>query len=251
MRKLILYIAPLLLAFGALAHADDNETIWKQAADYYDQGKYNQAIDSYQKLLERGMNNAEIYYNLGNSYFKADQMGRAIWAFRRALLIDPHLKAARDNLEYVRSHNADQIQIKGRGFVQDIWDFLTGIFSVNGYLLIFMVSWWLVCSIAIYKITRFNTPEWPYFLLIFALVVTIFSAASAARRISEDRLAHWGVLAQESVDIREGPGAEFKKIEVGHEGLEFKILGARENSYLIELGNGLKGWVDRQAVLEI
>jgi uncharacterized protein YgiM (DUF1202 family) len=88
-------------------------------------------------------------------------------------------------------------------------------------------------------------------VLIVVLLIAIFSATSAARRVSEDHLTHWGVLSQESADIREGPGADFRKVEVGHEGLEFKILGTRENSYLIELGNGLKGWVDKQAVLEI
>ena len=54
-----------------------------------------------------------------------------------------------------------------------------------------------------------------------------------------------------SADIREGPGVDFERIEVGHEGLEFRILGQREKGLLIELENGLKGWVSLEAVLEI
>jgi uncharacterized protein YgiM (DUF1202 family) len=87
--------------------------------------------------------------------------------------------------------------------------------------------------------------------LIAAFILAIFSATAAARRIKIDRLTTWGVLVDDSADIREGPGEDYDRIEIGHEGLEFKILNEREDSYLIELKNGLKGWIDKRAVLEI
>jgi SH3-like domain-containing protein len=87
--------------------------------------------------------------------------------------------------------------------------------------------------------------------LIAGLIVAIFSVTAAARRIKVDRLTQWGVLVEGSADIREGPGEDFDRIEIGHEGLEFKILDERENSYLVELKNGLKGWIDKETVLKI
>jgi hypothetical protein len=90
-----------------------------------------------------------------------------------------------------------------------------------------------------------------YYLLIVSLIIAIFAAAASVRRIKLDRLTTWGVLTAPAAQIREGPGTDFEKIEIGHEGLEFKILGERESSYLIELANNLRGWVEKEAVLII
>jgi tetratricopeptide (TPR) repeat protein len=251
MRRLLLFSFLIASGWYQPAGAVDNQTLWKEAADYYDQANYRSAIDDYSKLLERGFVNPQIYYNLGNSYFKAGQLGHSIWSFRRAVLLDPGFKQARGNLDYVRSFNTDQIASQQRGFILDIWDAVSGYLSANGYLLVFMIAWWIAAGMVIFGIIRRDSPSWLYYLLIVPAIVIIFSGASAARRINEDRLSHWGVLVTEAADIREGPGQEFNRIEVAHQGLELKILGSRENSYLIELGNGLKGWVDKNAVLEI
>ncbi len=251
MRRLVLFSLFIASIFYLTANAADNQTLWREAADYYDQANYHAAIDDYSKLLERGFANPQLFYNLGNSYFKAGELGHAIWGFRRALLLDPGFKQAKANLDYVRSFNTDQITSRQRGFILDIWDAASGFLSANGYLLLFMLGWWIAAGMVIFGIVRLNSPTWLYYLLIVPAIVVIFSGASAARRINEDRLSHWGVLVSEAADIREGPGQEFNRIEVAHEGLELKILGSRENSYLIELGNGLKGWVEKKAVLEI
>jgi tetratricopeptide (TPR) repeat protein len=251
MKRLFLLIILIVLAFGIPAYAADNQALWQEAANYYDQANYKAAIDDYSKLIERGFENPQIYYNLGNSYFKNGELGRAIWSFRRAQLLDPGFKPASANLSYVRTFNTDQIAAKPQGFILDIWDTASSFLSANGYLLLFMIGWWVAAAILVFKIIRPGSPSWLYYLLIVPVVLIIFSGASAFRRIDEDRLTHWGVLVQETADIREGPGDEFNRVEVAHEGLELKILGTRENSYLIELGNGLKGWVTKKAVLEI
>ncbi|UCE65056.1 MAG: tetratricopeptide repeat protein [Candidatus Zixiibacteriota bacterium] len=250
--KLSASVIILILTFTcSFCFAVDNETLWDQAAEFYDNGDYSSAINSYLMLIEKKHINSEIYHNLGNSYFKNGQYGRAIWAYRRALVLDPDLEQARTNLEFARSMNLDKIEVRGGGFITDIWDFLTGLFGYNEYLVAFTVTWWILGALAVLLIYRGNFASWPYYLLIAALIVAIFSATAAARRIKIERLTPWGVLIESAADIREGPGEDFERIEIGHEGLEFKILGERENSYLIELENGLKGWINKKAVLKI
>ncbi len=249
--RLLRFSALMLILLAARAAVAGNEELWKQAADNYDAGQYRQAIENYHRLMERGFENPQVYYNLGNAYFKAGELGIAIWSFRRALRLDPGFAPARANLEYARTFNTDQVSIEHRGFILDIWDFLSGLLSSNGYLILLTIAWWAAAALIIYKIGRIGSQSSLYYLLIVPVVIIIFSSTSAMRRIDEDRLTRWGVISRESADIREGPGAEFNRLEVGHEGLEFKILSDRENSYLIELGNGLVGWIDKEAVLEI
>lgn len=250
--RLSAFVIVLFLIFtSSFCLALDNRTLWDQAADFYDKGDYTLAINSYVKLIEKDYISSEVYHNLGNAYFKNGQYGRAIWAYRKALTLDPDLEQAKTNLEFARSMNLDRIEGHEGGFITDIWEFLTGLFGYNEYLIALAVIWWVLGALVALLIYRGNFSSWPYYLLITGLIVAIFSAAAAARRIKIDRLTSWGVLVENAADIREGPGEDFERIEIGHEGLEFKILGERENSYLIELKNGLKGWIDKKAVLEI
>jgi tetratricopeptide (TPR) repeat protein len=250
--KILITVCVLVLAvLSPYGLAIDNETLWNQAAENYDNGAYQSAIDNYSRLIEKGYINAEIFHNLGNSYFKSGQYGRAIWAYRRALAIDSDLEQARTNLQFAREMNIDKIEVARGGFIFDIWDFLTGLLGYNGYLLLFTIIWWFSGTLLLIIIYRGRFASWPYYLLLAGLILAIFSATAAARRIKIDRLTSWGVLVENAADINEGPGEDFERIEIGHEGLEFKILGEREDSYLIELENGLKGWIDKDAVLKI
>lgn len=251
MRRSIAFLFFTLSFIHSAALAASTETLWREAAESYDRGDYPSAVEKYNKILERGFSSSELYYNLGNCYFKSGELGASIWAYRRALKLDPDMEQARSNLNYARAFNADEIEGKESGFILDIWDFLTGFFTSNGYLIVFAVAWWITGMIIAFMIIKPGKMSWTYYLLIVSAVVAIFSAAATVRRVKLDRLTTWGVLTEQAAHIREGPGPDFQKIETGHDGLEFKILGEREDSYLIELENSLKGWVAKEAVLII
>jgi tetratricopeptide (TPR) repeat protein len=233
------------------ARSADFRAAWDEAAEFYDAGDYARAVETYSNLMERGFVNQELYYNLGNAYFKAGNLGASIWAYRRALKIDPGMTQARANLDYVRQFNIDKIEGKGSGFVMDIWNHLTSLASSNGYIALFAISWWLIAITLAYAILRPGYGVWLYYLLIVFALIAIFTGSASITRVKQDKFTNWGVLAVPSAEIKEGPGEEFDRIETGHEGLEFRILVEREDNYLIELKNGLKGWVSAEAVLEI
>jgi len=250
MRNILKIIFISILSFGSVVAADNKE-LWDSASENYDAGDYLKAIESYSKLIEKGYTSPQLYYNLGNAYFKSGSLGGAIWSYRRALKLDPGMEQARANLNYVREFNIDKIEVKGQGFITDIWTDITNAMSSNSFVIIFMAAWWAIGLALFLIILRPVNSYWPHYLLILGLVVAILSGAASYTRITKDKLTRWGVLAADTADIREGPGSDFEKIEVGHEGLEFKILREREGDFLIELRNGLKGWVPTETVLEI
>ena len=251
MKRFGALLSIVLALVQSTASATTNEALWQEAAESYDRGDYSFAVEKYNKILGRGFSSSELYYNLGNSYFKSEKLGASIWAYRRALKLDPDMKQAKSNLQYVRTFNADEIEGRPGGFVLDIWYFLTGLLTPNGYLILFAVAWWIMGLVAGFMIVRPGPGLTAHYLLIVSVTIAIFAGAASFRRIKLDRLTTWGVLAAQAADIREGPGTDFQKIEIGHEGLEFKILGEREGSYLIELENSLMGWVEKEAVLII
>ena len=238
------------IIFAVAVSAQENDAVWKEACEAYDKADYQLAISKLSILRERGIENPELYYNLGNSYFKAKNLGMAIWSFRRSLKLESNFKPASNNLEMARSLNLDQQLNQGKGFIAELWGKITGLLTLNEFLILFTISWLIIATLLTLIIIRKYNAAVRYYLLIVMTIIAIFSLVAIIDK-NVVRNTRYGVLVIPSADIREGPSGSFEKIEVLHEGSEFKIISEREDNILIELQNSLKGWLPKQAVFEI
>ena len=78
------------------------------------QGYYQQAIAGYEQLVAAGIHNAKLYYNLGNAYFRLNDLGHAILHYRRGLRLEPGNRQLQANLSYARSRRIDHIDVSGQ-----------------------------------------------------------------------------------------------------------------------------------------
>jgi len=248
--KLILALLLLILQTAACFAIEDSE-IWVQANNYYDDGEFQKAIDGYMSMLERGLRTPIIYYNLGNSYFKQNQTGMAIAAYHHSLKLDPSFAQARENLEYVRQFAIDKVEEKPKGFVLNIWYGLAGFLSSEGHFLFTVLTFWGLSSVITLLILGIGKKEFLTYLLILLIIIFILWVTLTYYAVDKEVNARWGVVTVTSAELREGPGEDFEKIFTGHEGLEFKILSQRQEYYLIELKNGLRGWIQANLLTEI
>jgi len=228
-----------------------DEEIWTKANADFDQNNFESAINGYRLLLERGVRQPAVYYNLGGAYFKNDQIGMAIAAYLHCLKIDPSFTAAKENLEYVRRYTIDKVEEKPKGFLLNIWYGLIGILPAEWYFIFTIIVYWALCLIITLMIVGFGKKEILSYLLILSFIIFIIGVINTNFLIDETVNSKWGVITVASAELREGPGEDFGKIFTGHEGLEFKILSHRQGYYLVELANGLKGWIEGSTLTEI
>ena len=87
----------------------------------YQEGDFQAALSSYQRVIETGLESGEIYYNVGNSYFKLGDLARAILNYERARRLLPGDEDVRANLDLARSLTADEIEPRQRFWVLDAW----------------------------------------------------------------------------------------------------------------------------------
>lgn len=99
----------LLLSTVLGASAQNPQTLMQQGNDAYAKGDFATAVQAYNSILEAGYHSADLYYNLGNAYYRLEEYGQSILNYERALRLKPNFRDAKENLDLVNSKTEDQI----------------------------------------------------------------------------------------------------------------------------------------------
>ncbi len=222
------------------------ESIFEQANQLYQSEDYPAAIEAYEAVLAGGFESHILYYNLGNAYFKAGDLGQAILGWERALSIEPGDPDALANLELASTLTVDDVQPLPR-----FWLFTLTSAAVNAIprtLLIGLVAgaWLSLCGgIVTRTLGRSDTLRWVGGWLAGAgLALTILFGANLFVRELGVGVAERGVILENTVPVRSAPSADddLTVFEV-HEGTRVRIDQRTDQWAEIVLDDGKVGWV--------
>lgn len=243
-------LAVLFLTAATAASAE----VTKQSADEaYKTGNYQKAIEEYQQLLKEGPA-ATLYYNLGNAYFRTDNITQAIIAYERALVLDPGDNDTRYNLEFARSKTIDKVTPESEMFFFSWYRSLVKLCSVDGWARLAVISVILVLLLVLMYLfgPRLILRQIGFygavlFLLLFA--VSNLFAWQQKRYHDQHRAA---VVTAPSVSVHKTPGANGNEAFVLHEGTHVNINDTTiQHWYGIRLDDGREGWLPVNSVEEI
>ena len=132
MKKILVFsFLIFLISAGVLIAAEIPEGLYKKGNSSYENGDYEKAVSFYGELVKTDRVSPEVFYNLGNSYFKLKKIGKAILNYERALRLDPRDRDIQLNLRLARSMSVDKINAPERGFVLAAILFLYDRMTVN------------------------------------------------------------------------------------------------------------------------
>ena len=166
----------LFLFLSLLAFATDISNPFADGNNYYKSGKYEAAIASYEGILSSGQQSFELYFNLGNCYYKLHQVAPAIYHFEKALLINPDDVDAKTNLEYAKKLKIDEIkEIPKVGFSKLLQDF-TSSYSYDAWAWTAVVLAFVFLLFFVgYYFSQITLWKRIFFIGMFVLVFLIFS----------------------------------------------------------------------------
>ena len=141
MKHIALTIA-LLAVFFFPCFADQANQLFEEANGAYQAKKYNEAADLYEQLLAEGYCSAELEYNLGNAYFRQNELGRAILHFERASLLSPNDGDIRHNLKTAKSKVVDEFSLLPKFFLTNTWQQMRMSMSATAWGIMALVIWW-------------------------------------------------------------------------------------------------------------
>ncbi len=244
-----LMIGALALAGGAGDGFDRADELLASAGRHYEKGEFSAAASDYQRILDYGLQNEVVHYNLGNAQFQLGQLGEAIRSYERALLLDPRDEEAAGNLAYAVSLTVDAVAVPAASFPLRAW--LAAIHTTtpqeDAVLLLFAVYLLGAASAAAILVRRRRRR--PLLYVAGALILMVgWSGGVLAWKEADRRSASRAVILTEKVDALSGPAIDYTPLFTVHEGLRVRVTTQRSGWVQILLPNGLNGWVPADRV---
>ena len=240
------------MAFSVFA-VNQVEMIHKEAINAYQDKDYQTALEKFSLIENEGTINADIYYNIGNCYFRINEIGRAILYFKKALKVESDHQAARRNLEYALTFTKDKQDSESESVIRSFWLKAFDSISINLLaIILFLIFAFIIILISVIIIHFKNREKTvPIFvttiLIIFFSVFLIISILKWQEFHKDDE----AVLLSTSAIGYSGPGEDFTRVFTIHEGMIFTIERSEENWSLIKLENGLGGWINKDTFVRI
>ena len=243
------WIAFILLLYSFQLFAAPDNDWWQKGNTFYEQKQYDSAASYYEKLAAKQPHDATLCYNLGNTYYKLNEIGPAVLNYERALQLDPDYKDAEDNLILTQSRIANRIQGSEDIFFVHWWKSVTQVtnatlWSVTSLLLFF-------CLLAILIARRMGKIGFSYIgqvnilLGILLLLCLILSYSSALRHES-----HTAVIMQQDSPLTNSRTNNKPQVLVP-EGTTVKTEQEQNGYVEVTLPDGRKGWMQKSSLTKI
>jgi hypothetical protein len=219
------------------------DSIFDQANRAFEQGKYQDAIVGYKKLVDQKQISAAVFFNLGNAYFKNGQPGEAIAYYHLAQQISPRDPDIRANLRFARESVGAQAVETGR------WYRFISVFTLNELAVAAASLLWLTCLLLVLGLLR---PEWKSSLRFYrncCLMLTIVSGVWLGI-VAETRLAvDPAVVVSRQAVVRYGPFEESQGFYTLRDGVELSVLDHKEDWLQVRDPSHRVGWLLSKDVL--
>jgi len=239
------FLLSFLLVFGSCViaqSAEDYLSLFNSATKFYDNTQYQKAIETYERILSMGQKNPELYYNLGNAYYKEGNIGKAMLNYERAKRFSPADPATRDNLAFLKK----SIQEGEPSLVDFVFAWAEDSMSIN--MAAALLSLFFALFILGTILFMFTKSKTVFLANVFPLFFFVIILAIFLLQYSDQVLTRWAV-AVSATDARNGPGVENSIGFSVPEGKKLFILGSEGNWYAVGLKNeGLKGWIEKKNV---
>ena len=216
----------------------------------YMKNDYASAIQIYEALLNRG-EAADIYYNIGNSYYKAGDIAKAILNYERALLLQPGNGDIRANLEIARSKTVDKVEPVPEIFFVSWTKSLINSMSVDSWAVCGVVCFiLLIVSLYLFIFSKQIVLKKAGFISgIVFLAVTILANVFANQQKDELTNRNSAIVINPSVTVRSTPSESGTSLFILHEGHKVGVKdGSMKDWKEIRLEDGKVGWVPASAI---
>lgn len=246
MKKILLLLLFVSQVFWA-------QTAFEQGNQQYQKENYQAAISSFESIINSGKQSAEVYFNLGNCYYKLHKVAPAIYNYEKALLLSPNDSEIKTNLDFARKMAIDDIKVIPKvGFDKLLADFTSKYYYDTWAWIAVVFAFLFLAFFAGYYFSQRTVMKRIFFFGMFLWLFGVFLSTASGfyekNRIETERPA---IVFAETAPVKSEPKNSASDAFVLHEGTKVYILESIANWKKIELTDETTGWIEENAIKEI
>ena len=231
------------------AKSETIQSLKQKADDAYSKGKYLDAIESYEAALKKGKS-ANLYYNLGNAYYRTDNVTRAIINYEKARLLAPGDDDIIHNLEVARSKTIDNIQPGEKIFFKVWYENIKTSMGIDTWATLSLVS--LVVALLLFLVYLFvknmMLRKVAFYLSVALVIVFILGNVFASQLKDYTTNSKCAVIVSPTATAKKTPTEQGADACILHEGTRGDVIDALKGWYEIRLADGTEGWISETDV---
>lgn len=238
-----LFVAILLLHIPAICQ--NPEQLAAKAAKAYSSMQYTEAIKLYQNIINEGYESYALYYNLGNAYFRNNEITEAVLNYEKALKLSPNNDDIKHNIEVINNRLTDKVETVPELFYKRWWKHLLNIVDIDTLALVNIILLTIsLILIALYIAVRnLMIRKFSFWGGITLLLLFFVGMIAASQRNHYLKNNHEAIVFEPTINIKSSPDENSKDIFVLHEGTKVTLLDVVADWQEIRISNGSIGWI--------
>ena len=250
MKKILL---TLLLLCSLVTYSNTPNQTFSKANELYKKGDYSKAIELYQSIDKKGLYSDDLYFNLGNCYYKLNKVAPSIYYYEKALKLNPAHEDALINIDFAKRMTIDVVEELPKTFLQRFSANIIQKFSFDTWAIFAVIASFLTGLLFLLYYFSF-TSKLKLFLFnistvaFFSMMVFSFFAFKNYNFVENNRN---GIIFSEKVSVNNSPTLDGEEVFVLHEGTKVRIEEEIDNWVKIKLTDGKIGWIYADKLKEI
>lgn len=246
--KQFLIIFLTLLSNLIPSHAQSN--LFESANKLYMSQQYAEAAKAYEDMIKLGNTSAEVFYNLGNSYYKTGDFTKAILNYERAKKLKPSDEDILFNIAIANQKTIDKIEPAPKVFYERWWDAYVASSTAGTRSLIGVALIWLAAIIgAVYIFTKnYAVKKFTFFSTFILLIAGLFFVMVASNQNSHSLNNKEAIIIPDNVYVKSSPDDKSTNLFMLHTGTKIELKDQLQGWKKIRIPNGNEGWLKEQSL---
>jgi tetratricopeptide (TPR) repeat protein len=235
----------LLLFVSSFAYGQTSDELFATGNNLYKEGKFEEAIETYRKIESQEIMSSELYFNLGNCYYKLNKVGATIFNYEKALQINPLNQDAANNLVFAKRLTIDRIEELPKSIFQKFNENYLQKLSYNQWALITVSFSFLTAILFLLFYFSYDSSRKRFFFVtsLFSFLFFLITVFTTYNQFNFSKNEVYAIVFKEKTEVKNGPTLSSEEIFTLHEGTKVKVLDAVDNWKKIKLVDGKIGWI--------
>ena len=245
------YIFVFLIYCSSFVFSQDVNRIFQQANDAYNKGLYDEAITLYNQIILDGQHDSSIYFNLGNSHYKLNNVAESIFYFEKAKIFSSKDQDIEINLAFANNMTIDSIDPLPKSDLLKFREYLFDLFSLDQYAVIIISFTWLTAiflGLFLFNLKP-SSKKIFFFFTILSMLFLILSFSISSLKLSIERDEIFGIIFDRQIDVWAEPNFRSENLFSLHEGTKVQLMDSLQEWKKIKIANGAEGWT-KEAIIK-